>query len=56
MDFFNVVKMYCTVYLYSTGTLIIGLAKRPTNAQVMIEAHITESLSSDLLLSNMLEN
>ena len=45
-------KMYCTVYLYSTRTLIIGLAKRPTNAQVVIEAHVTGSLSSDLLLSN----
>ena len=38
--------------MYSTRTLIIGLAKRPTNTQIMIEAHVTGSLSSDLLQSN----
>ena len=47
----NNILYYC-LYLYSTRTLIIGLAKRPTNAQITIEAHVTGSLSSDLLHSN----
>ncbi|XP_065915296.1 alpha-xylosidase BoGH31A-like isoform X1 [Dysidea avara] len=36
----------------STRTLIIGLSKRPTNAQFMIEVQVTAALSSDLLRSN----
>ena len=36
----------------STRTLIIGLAQRPTDTQFVVEAHVTGSLSSDLLLSN----
>ena len=40
------------IYLCSTRTLIIGVAKRPTNAQIMVDAQVTGSLSSDLMRSN----
>ena len=46
--------MYYVVFAttYSTRTLIIGLTKRPTNTQFMIEVQVTAALSSDLLKSN----
>jgi len=44
---------YCKcLYLYSTRTLIIGIATRSTKSQIVVEAHVTGSLSSDLMLSN----
>ena len=48
----STVIIFLIFITHSTRTLIIGLSKRPTNAQFMIEVQVTAALSSDLLRSN----
>ena len=47
-------NVYNITYLHScsTRTLIIGLSQRPTDNQITVEAQVTGSVSSGLLLSN----